>query len=38
MALLDLQTMEQPVEEVNAPNPHSGASKDCASHISLLLC
>lgn len=38
MALLDLQIMEQPEEEAHAPGAHSGASKDCASALSLLLC
>jgi hypothetical protein len=37
MALLDLQIMEQPEEEANAPGRHSGASKGC-SGLSLLLC
>jgi hypothetical protein len=38
MALLDLQSMEQPLETNARPN-NSGASKGCGgSHISLLLC
>jgi hypothetical protein len=39
MALLDLQSMEQP-EELNARPNNSGASKNCNNHsgLSLLLC
>ncbi len=35
MALLDLQGMEAPRQPNNG---HSGASKDCASFLSLILC
>jgi hypothetical protein len=40
MALLDLQGMEQPQEDSNAPAANSGASKGCNNHsgLSLLLC
>jgi len=39
MALLDLQDMELPEDETSAPGGrHSGASKDCFSGLSLLLC
>jgi hypothetical protein len=37
MALLDLQSMEEP-EESKGVAAKSASSKDCASHISLLLC
>lgn len=38
MALLDLQIMEQPEEDAQDLGAHSGASKDCGSTFSLLLC
>lgn len=40
MALLDLQEMELPAEQTEAPGRGSGASKGCgnASQLSLLLC
>jgi hypothetical protein len=37
MALLDLQSMEEP-EETRGLAANSGASKGCGSHLSLLLC
>jgi hypothetical protein len=36
MALLDLQMLEAPAETTNGA--HSGASKNCASVLSLVLC
>jgi Lanthionine-containing peptide SapB precursor RamS len=36
MSLLDLQTLELPAESAHAA--HSGASKNCASVLSLALC
>jgi hypothetical protein len=40
MALLDLQDMELPEEELSAAPRRSGASKNCGNHsgLSLILC
>lgn len=38
MALLDLQDMDIPEDEVRGLAGKSGASKGCASTLSLLLC
>jgi hypothetical protein len=37
MALLDLQMLELPAE-ARSGHAHSGASKNCASALSLLIC